>query len=50
MIRHAKYDDLDAIEEIYNIARKYMEDSGNPTQWGKTHPPLQLLKDDIEKK
>ena len=25
--------------KIYETARKYMEETGNPSQWGKNHPP-----------
>lgn len=49
MIRLAKYDDLDRIMEIYQEARNYMEANGNPGQWGKNHPPKQLLEEDIGK-
>ena len=47
MIRLARYDDLDRIMEIYQEARNYMEANGNPDQWGKNHPPRQLLEEDI---
>ena len=43
MIRLANYDDLNRIMEIYQEARNYMEANGNPDQWGKNHPPRQLL-------
>ncbi|WMJ76804.1 MULTISPECIES: N-acetyltransferase [unclassified Sedimentibacter] len=49
-IRLAKYEDLDKIMGVYAIARRYMEDNGNPTQWGDSYPALEMLKDDIEKK
>lgn len=49
MIRLASYGDMKAIEGIYEKARKYMEDAGNPTQWGKNHPTAELLEEDIKK-
>ena len=49
MIRLANYDDLNRIMEIYQEARNYMEANGNPDQWGKNHPPRQLLEEDIKK-
>lgn len=49
MIRLARECDLDSILEIYQKARDYMEATGNPSQWGKNHPPRELLEDDIKK-
>lgn len=46
-IRTATMDDLDAIEAIYAHARRFMAESGNPTQWGATHPPRAMLLQDI---
>ena len=48
MIRLATYQDLDTIMEIYEIARKYMVDSGNSTQWSDTYPDNEILKEDIQ--
>lgn len=45
----AEKQDLPRIEEIYGIARRFMEERGNPTQWGKHYPPRNLLTEDIEK-
>lgn len=47
-VRKARPDDLPRIEEIYAIAREFMEQTGNPNQWGKTYPPHEWLVDDIE--
>lgn len=49
-VRNAVAADLHRIEEIYAIARNFMEKTGNPNQWGKTNPPHDWLVDDIEKK
>lgn len=46
-IRVAKMEDLPRIEEIYAYARQFMENTGNPTQWGKTEPKVSQLKIDI---
>lgn len=45
-----KEEELDQINEIYKNAREFMEKSNNPNQWGKSHPPLSLLKEFINKK
>ena len=49
-IRPAENDDLPEILEIYDYARKFMAENGNPTQWGKTDPPRELLVSDIERR
>lgn len=48
-IRKAVTEDLKEIMRIYAHARKFMEQTGNGTQWGKTHPPQSLIEKDIEK-
>ena len=47
-IRQAMENDLDAILSIYEKARRYMRESGNPTQWGFSYPPKELIISDIE--
>lgn len=49
MIRPAAIADLPEIESIYAIARRFMRDNGNPTQWGDGYPKRELLESDIEK-
>ena len=49
MIRPATLSDLPVIENIYAIARQFMADNGNPTQWGDGYPKRELLESDIEK-
>ena len=49
MIRRATLADLPVIENIYAIARQFMADNGNPTQWGDGYPKRELLESDIEK-
>ena len=46
-IRNATKEDLPRIEEIYAYARQFMENTGNPTQWGQNHPAQHLLDEDI---
>ncbi len=47
-VRKAVFDDLGRIEEIYRCARQFMAETGNPSQWGNTHPPRQQLLEDIQ--
>lgn len=47
IVRKAVLDDLNRIEEIYAYARSFMVETGNPNQWGKTHPPVEQLRQDI---
>lgn len=47
-IRKSVLDDLSDIEKIYALAREQMRRSGNPTQWGNTHPPREMIIRDIE--
>ncbi len=46
-IRNAKHADLTEILKIYAFARSFMEQTGNPNQWGKTNPPQEQLEADI---
>ena len=46
-IRKADGGDLGRILEIYARARAFMAQTGNPTQWGKTHPSEKMLREDI---
>lgn len=47
MIRLAEFKDLSKILKIYEIARKFMTDNNNPSQWGDKHPPKELIMADI---
>lgn len=47
-IRGAKAADMDTILKIYAYARSFMEQTGNPTQWGRNFPPEELLWEDIK--
>lgn len=48
-LRNAQHEDLPRILEIYEYARAFMAKTGNPNQWGTSHPPVETLQDDIEK-
>ena len=47
-IRHSTEDDLCKIMKIYEHARHFMAEHGNPNQWGSTNwPPEELIRADI---
>lgn len=46
-IRKANPEDMPRILEIYAYARRFMEETGNPNQWGKTNPPRETLEADV---
>jgi RimJ/RimL family protein N-acetyltransferase len=48
-IRRAATTDLPRILEIYARARRFMAETGNPNQWGKTNPPREMLENDISR-
>lgn len=48
-IRKAHETDLPRILEIYAAARQYMRHTGNPNQWGTSHPAEEMLRADIAK-
>lgn len=50
MIRIAIMEDLPSILTIYENARKFMANTGNPNQWKTTHPPREVLMGDIQAK
>ena len=47
-IRNATNADLDAIFNIYNYARAFMKDNGNPLQWGETYPEKDVILADLD--
>ena len=49
MIRKAVFQDEEQIAVVYEKARAYMAEHGNPNQWGRTFPPRELTHEDIEK-
>lgn len=48
MIRNATKDDLGEILKIYAIARRMMQATGNPDQWGNDRPKYDAIVKDIE--
>ena len=46
-IRHATAEDLASILPIYDHARTYMRENGNPTQWGDSYPDEGILREDL---
>ncbi|MCL1863493.1 MAG: GNAT family N-acetyltransferase [Defluviitaleaceae bacterium] len=47
-IRKSILADLEQIEAIYEGARAFMRDSGNPSQWKNNHPPQEIVEADIK--
>ena len=48
-IRHAAFEELPTILSIYDHARGYMREQGNPTQWDGGYPDEAILREDISK-
>lgn len=46
-ITKAKYDDLEMIIPIYDYARSFMTDNGNPNQWIDGYPSREIIAEDI---
>lgn len=46
-IVHSKLEDVDTIIKIYDIARKYMRDNGNYSQWINGYPSKEQIINDI---
>lgn len=47
-IRSAGVCDIDAIMKIYDDARSFMREAGNPDQWKDNYPALSLIQEDIK--
>ena len=48
-ISKAKIEQLSEILCIYEDARRFMKENGNPNQWGANNPPSEKTIDDIER-
>ncbi|WP_099469505.1 GNAT family N-acetyltransferase [Konateibacter massiliensis] len=48
-IRKSTRNDLDTILKLYEQARIFMRENGNPKQWGNHYPEASLIEEDIEK-
>ena len=46
-IRQANIEDLPQLLALYDHARIFMAEHGNPVQWGKNYPPEELVEGDI---
>lgn len=46
-IRQSRIDDVNDICDIYDQARVFMRENGNPNQWGTGYPTRELVKQDI---
>ncbi len=46
-IRKSSTSDIPRLQEIFAIARKFMAETGNPTQWTADYPSEELLLNDI---
>ena len=49
MIKKAEVKDLQKLNGIYEAARQYMRENGNPDQWGTNYPGEDILLNDMEK-
>lgn len=47
-VRKATMNDLERAEAIYQRAREYMRETGNPNQWKNYHPDKETVTEDIE--
>ena len=46
-IRKATSEDFNILSDLYEQARIFMAQHGNPTQWGNSYPPAAILEQDI---
>lgn len=46
-IRKAELSEMDILMEKYENARNFMEEHGNPNQWGRSYPPGALVEKDV---
>lgn len=47
LIRKSTTADLQRMLELFEDARQYMKENGNPTQWKDSWPPRELIENDI---
>lgn len=40
-------DDIPELLRVFDVAKQYMRDSGNPNQWGASYPPVDDLTNEI---
>lgn len=46
-IRKSTVEDIPAIQGIFALARKFMAETGNPSQWADGYPSEELLREDV---
>ncbi len=46
-IRKSTYDDVPRMLEIFARARKFMSETGNPTQWDENYPSMEMIDEDL---
>ena len=49
IIREARIEDIERLLEIYDIAKAFMRQTGNPHQWNSRYPDQITLEEDIHK-
>lgn len=47
-IRQSEIKDLESLMSIYDFARNFMQETGNPNQWINGYPSVELIKQEIE--
>ena len=47
-IRLAQFADLDKLMQIFEVARQFMQATGNPNQWINGYPQRELISQEIE--
>ncbi len=50
MIREATIGDINEIMRVYETARRFMAQNGNPTQWGNSYPEREIIEEDIKER
>lgn len=48
-VRKTERADINTVMQIYERARRYMIETGNPTQWREGYPPREMIEDDVER-
>lgn len=46
-IRQTRQEDFEVVKSIYEEARRYMRENGNPSQWAGGYPSDDIISDDI---
>lgn len=48
-IRYSTFDDIDTIMAIFDSAKQFMKEIGNPDQWSFNYPSYEIVREDIHK-